>query len=123
MFVVPDGQASILEQSQRDILVRLARVLAKRNVQILRDRLESLRQCLFQIIRLCVSAGRETAIELTSSISLIASSTLLGFMLELPFKRSTFRRFVMAALDAAWESSRICVRCVKEDFAARALSA
>ncbi len=44
---------------------------------------------------------------LTSSISLIASSTLPGLMLLLPFSRSTFRRLLIALFVAVWESSRI----------------
>lgn len=35
-----------------------------------------------------------------SSISAMASSTLIGLMLELPFNRSTLRRLLIAALVA-----------------------
>lgn len=43
-------------------------------------------------------------------MSSIASSTLLGTILELAFMRSTARRLVMVTFSAAWNSSRMLSR-------------
>jgi hypothetical protein len=55
-------------------------------------------------------------------MSSIASSTLLGTMLELAFIRSTARRLVMVTFSAAWNSSRIVNLWLSASFAARAFS-
>jgi hypothetical protein len=104
LAVKDNAHPRVLEQRDGDILVRVARV-------------RSAEWRLAEMLLIC--DVRRLSSALASSISAIASSTLVGLMLLLPLSRSTLRRLLIAALVALCESSRICVRCASASRAAR----